>query len=382
MSALGAWLRFGTTARAEGTCRGIRQISSQLSNGAAGSAMSKAVPSAKPPPRLGMRPPARPVFGQPYKQGSALLFSMGWSTGLSSIPVSLGPGQYIVPVGGLADGNLRGEWPQGPPPAMAKGARSMTTTKKESKGESEETSIKLNSGAASIPHPDKVEKGGEDSHFVAEGGKWIGVADGVGGWAELGIDAGEYARTLMRFSDEESTRPENGTDPLKVLEKAFRRVFVQGSCTACILTVHENSLRVANVGDSGFLVVRAGKVLFRSQSQQHDFNFPYQLGGEGSDSPQDAQCYQIRVQKGDAVVAGTDGLFDNVHDRDVALVAARAVKQGLAPEACAMQLASLAAALAQDGNSVSPFAKQAREAGYAYRGGKADDVTVVVSFIE
>jgi hypothetical protein len=44
-------------------------------------------------------------------------------------------------------------------------------------------------------------------------------------------------------------------------------------------------------------------------------------------APQDAQCYQIRVQKGDAVVAGTDGLFDNVHDRDVALVAARAVKQ-------------------------------------------------------
>ena len=62
--------------------------------------------------------------------------------------------------------------------------------------------------------------------------------------------------------------------------------FVQGSCTACILTVHETSLRVANVGDSGFLVVRSGKVLFRSQSQQHDFNFPYQLGGEGSDSPQ------------------------------------------------------------------------------------------------
>jgi hypothetical protein len=47
--------------------------------------------------------------------------------------------------------------------------------------------------------------------------------------AELGIDAGEYARTLMRFSDEESTRPENGTDPLKVLEKAFRRVLVQVS---------------------------------------------------------------------------------------------------------------------------------------------------------
>ena len=72
---------------------------------------------------------------------------------------------------------------------------------------------------------------------------------------------------------------------------------------------------------------------------------------------QDAQCYQIRVQSGDALVAGTDGLFDNVHDGDVALITTRAMKQGLGPQECANQLASLAAALAQDGNSVSPFAK-------------------------
>ncbi len=34
----------------------------------------------------------------------------------------------------------------------------------------------------------------EGSHTV---NKQVGVADGVGGWARHGIDAGEYARQLM-----------------------------------------------------------------------------------------------------------------------------------------------------------------------------------------
>ncbi len=40
----------------------------------------------------------------------------------------------------------------------------------------------LSSGAAMLPHPDKAEKGGEDSFFISEQHPCIGVADGVGGW--------------------------------------------------------------------------------------------------------------------------------------------------------------------------------------------------------
>lgn len=40
----------------------------------------------------------------------------------------------------------------------------------------------LVSGAACYPHPDKVEKGGEDAYFIADDGLSVGVADGVGGW--------------------------------------------------------------------------------------------------------------------------------------------------------------------------------------------------------
>ena len=37
-------------------------------------------------------------------------------------------------------------------------------------------------------------------------------------------------------------------------------------------------------------------MLFRSPPQQHDFNFPYQLGSEGSDTPRDAQCFMVRSE--------------------------------------------------------------------------------------
>lgn len=61
----------------------------------------------------------------------------------------------------------------------------------------------LSAGAAMIPHPAKQEKGGEDAYFIAE--HCLGVADGVGGWAEIGVDPGLYSRQLMQFAKEAST---------------------------------------------------------------------------------------------------------------------------------------------------------------------------------
>lgn len=39
-----------------------------------------------------------------------------------------------------------------------------------------------------------------------------------------------------------------------------------------------DELRIANLGDCVLLIVRRGHLLFRSQEQQHSFNFPVQLG--------------------------------------------------------------------------------------------------------
>lgn len=52
-----------------------------------------------------------------------------------------------------------------------------------------------------------------------------------------------------------------------------------GSSTACIVVLdrQQHRLHTANLGDSGFLVVRGGEVVHRSDEQQHYFNTPFQL---------------------------------------------------------------------------------------------------------
>ena len=54
-----------------------------------------------------------------------------------------------------------------------------------------------------IPHPDKVEKGGEDavftsSRYAALTRSLLAVADGVGGWADSGVDPAFYSRKLCK----------------------------------------------------------------------------------------------------------------------------------------------------------------------------------------
>ena len=47
-----------------------------------------------------------------------------------------------------------------------------------------------------LPHPDKVETGGEDAFFVSSHGQGaFGVADGVGGWNLEGVDPSRYSRS-------------------------------------------------------------------------------------------------------------------------------------------------------------------------------------------
>ncbi len=61
------------------------------------------------------------------------------------------------------------------------------------------------------------------------------------------------------------------------------------------------------------------QVVFHSPQQQHDFNFPYQIGSVDSmsDPPQAAQRFELVVQPGDVLVIGTDGLWDNCFDEEI-----------------------------------------------------------------
>ncbi|KAL8087749.1 hypothetical protein AgCh_037778 [Apium graveolens] len=243
--------------------------------------------------------------------------------------------------------------------------------------------LKLNSGSCYLPHPDKEETGGEDAHFICSDEQAIGVADGVGGWADLGVNAGLYARELMSHSvtaihDE----PKGSIDPSRVLEKAYSSTKARGSSTACIIALTEQGVHAINLGDSGFMVTRDGCTIFRSTAQQHDFNFTYQLeNGSNGDLPSSGEVSAFPVAAGDVIIAGTDGLFDNLYNNDITAVVVHAVRAGLGPQVTAQKIAALARQRAQDKNRQTPFSTAAQEAGFRYHGGKLDDITVVVSYI-
>lgn len=98
--------------------------------------------------------------------------------------------------------------------------------------------MKLLSGSCYLPHPAKEETGGEDAHFICRDEQVIGVADGVGGWADVGVDAGEFARELMSHSFRAvQEEPTHAIDPARVLEKAHSSTKAKGSSTACIIAL-------------------------------------------------------------------------------------------------------------------------------------------------
>ena len=51
---------------------------------------------------------------------------------------------------------------------------------------------------------------------------------------------------------------------------------IVGSSTVCILSFEQETgiLTTANLGDSGYLIVRNGEIIDRSEKQTHKFNIP------------------------------------------------------------------------------------------------------------
>lgn len=244
------------------------------------------------------------------------------------------------------------------------------------------SALKLLSGVCYLPHPAKEETGGEDAHFICADEQVIGVADGVGGWADVGVNAGIYARELMSNSVEAIRKAPDDVDPLLVLEKAHAATNAMGSSTACIIALKNQDLHAINLGDSGFIVVRDGALIFESPVQQHGFNFTYQLErGTRADVPSSGQVFKIPVMAGDVVVAGSDGLFDNLFAKEVAALVGDAVKEGLGPDDMAQKIAASARVRALDRKHQTPFSTAALQAGFAFYGGKLDDLTVVVSYV-
>ncbi|KAI7824236.1 phosphatase 2C-like domain-containing protein [Kickxella alabastrina] len=255
---------------------------------------------------------------------------------------------------------------------------------------------------------------GEDAFFHRPDA--LGIADGVGGWAGVkDADPSLFARRLMHHVNLEVQRYENIDDemfshyydatPVDILRRAYEftldemeTLAVRGSSTACVVVLRGDELRVANLGDCGLTVVRQGDMVYRTEEQQHSFNFPYQLGTEAhSDTPSDAQVFRLKIQKGDIIIVGSDGVFDNLFDEDILdevnqhlppLMRAEAPSKfslpqfHIDPRAISLAIAKRAKLVSEDTRySESPFQMRAMQEGLYYQGGKRDDITVVVAVV-
>jgi len=251
----------------------------------------------------------------------------------------------------------------------------------ESGAGSSSASLAFKAHAASIPHPEKEYKGGEDAWFVSDDGMAMGVFDGVGAWAEMNIDPGLYSKALAKYAN--AAYVELGPDsPTNILEQAWlRAATITGSSTACCVTISGSTLRAANLGDSGFLVVRDGSLLHRQAEQQHGFNFPFQLGTGSTDGPDDAECVELQLQEGDVVVVATDGVLDNLFAEEIVAIVREGMSLKKTEAEVATRIAQLSSAKANLSSGRTPFAVNARQAGFSYSGGKLDDITVVVGFV-
>ncbi|SCV69420.1 BQ2448_2440 [Microbotryum intermedium] len=187
----------------------------------------------------------------------------------------------------------------------------------------------------------------------------IGVADGVGGWVDSGVDPSFFAQTLMWLCRQEVVKNGN-TDPLKVIQNAYAAILKEkgvragkenGSSTACVLSFDAESgnLKAANLGDSIFLILRrkpassptpaptidsssststpdaplhlTHSVVHMQAAQTHFFNAPRQLAkmpkgsnkqGALIDMPEGADLFETGLEDGDILVLATDGFSDNV----------------------------------------------------------------------
>uniref|UniRef100_A0A6B2LFZ3 Protein phosphatase n=1 Tax=Arcella intermedia TaxID=1963864 RepID=A0A6B2LFZ3_9EUKA len=216
--------------------------------------------------------------------------------------------------------------------------------------------------------------------MISSDGQVLGVFDGVGGWAEDGVDPRDYPVALRDGCKLIAETVGPSLDPLNILRYGYRQsMSIMGSSTACIVTISNNVLLAANLGDSGLRVLRKGQVVLASAPQQHRFNTPFQLGPDSADTPEDAELLQFTLKDHDTIVLASDGLYDNLFDSEIAATVSRAGAAHGSAATLACALARGAYRRSKEACADNPFNAEARRYGLGFKDGKQDDITVLVA---
>lgn len=216
------------------------------------------------------------------------------------------------------------------------------------------------------------------------GSKWLGMANGVSQWSFEGTDPGVYAQELMRTCEEIALDTSNApmSNPVELLCRGVKETNMSGSSNVLIANFDDQALHVANIGDTGFLIIRHGAIYKKSSPLLHEFHFSLQVD-ECDDPLQLVEEHRIELDEGDIIVSATDGLFDNLYEREIAMIVSKSLQAGMKPEEIASVLATRAQEVGRSAFVRSPFSDAAQAAGYTgCVGGKPDNVAVIVSLVE
>jgi len=228
-----------------------------------------------------------------------------------------------------------------------------------------------------IPHPDKELS--EDAYVISPEGTLLGVADGVGSWSNVGVNTADYSTSILKNTEEYLQH-----NPNAHLAEAVAHAYdknqqndIPGSTTLCLVHLKGRELHALNLGDSGFMIIRNGKIICRTKDQHHSFNYPYQLG-KGGDTLDKAHVWHSVLQMGDMIVMGSDGFFDNLHPEEILDVIAKSPSDKIAWN---LGFAAFVASCSEQRST--PFAERvAMETEEIWPGGKKDDITVLVTVVK
>jgi protein phosphatase PTC7 len=194
---------------------------------------------------------------------------------------------------------------------------------------------------------------GQDAFFVSRlGGSndvAFGVADGVGGWEDSGVDPADFSHGFCDYMAHAAHihEPDGNNPPYNarsLMQHGYDAICEDktvraGGSTACVaIAKADGTLDVANLGDSGFVQLRLNAIHYHSEPQTHAFNAPYQLskipqkmlmqaaafgGIQYRDYPKDAHVSQHSLRHGDVLVFASDGVWDNLSSQDILRIVSR-----------------------------------------------------------
>lgn len=179
------------------------------------------------------------------------------------------------------------------------------------------------------------------------------VADGVGGWTESRVDPADFSHGICAYMAQSAlswSQPAEQLRPKQLLQAGYDQIVADpavkaGGSTASVgVALPDGRVELANLGDSGSVLLRRAAVHTYSTPQTHGFNTPYQLsiipprmraqanifgGSFLEDFPRDASVSNVQMQHGDVLMLATDGVFDNLNNQDILkLVTSRMIMTG------------------------------------------------------